>query len=224
MPGLHFALIFAAIGLVGCARRLAPVKAAEDYAAALDQGDGPRAHSHLTPEAQTRITPEAYQKRLSEEPKLASTYAADVRATLREDPASLSLESRCAGGLTLRYEAGEWKVDPETLDIYSQASPEEALRTLIRAYRAKRFDVLSRLLVSSSGPLEIRPLTREELEKAHQDDDAEIVARRLDALNLALERPELEVLGPRARMSYGVGRSIELVLDKGQWKIEDFDL
>jgi len=217
-------LLLGALGLVGCARNLAPVRAAKDYARALDRGDARAAYSQLTPEAQAQISPEAYEQRLAQEQKVAATYARDVLTSLENDPASLTLESKCAAGLTFFYEDGEWKVGPEALDIYSQASPEDALTTLVRAYRAARFDVLSRLLVTSVGPLELRPRTQQELEKAHKQEDAETVARRLDVLSLALERPELEVLGPRARMSYGVGRSIELVLDKGQWKIEDFDL
>jgi hypothetical protein len=223
--GLVLGLVLGAAVCLACAPRpLAPESAARKYAHALAKGDAASAYAELSPKLAAQLTAKEYARRVGTRPELASAYAADVLASLDDAETSLTIETTCEADLRLSYENGQWKVRPESLDIYSQASPEEALRTLLRAYRARRFDVLARLLVSSSGPLEMRPRSQEELQRAHGAEDTDAVARNLDALALALEDPALEVLGPRARMSYGVGKSIELVLEKGQWKIEDFDL
>jgi hypothetical protein len=118
----------------------------------------------------------------------------------------------------LPFEAGAFRVPISTIDYYSQRSPRSALRTWIRAWDAKRFDVLLRLIPEADQ----KGLTPEALRERLAGQAAERLAVLLDVLRLEVENGLIQSLGDRATMSYGSGRAVHLHLEGALWKIEDF--
>lgn len=107
---------------------------------------------------------------------------------------------------------------PEAIDLYPARTPREAIHSLISAFDAGRTDVLHRLMPEARQ----KELSEAELREALTGPDPGSLASALDSLRLAVDDAPIELLGVRAALSYGKGRSATLVLEGGTWKIESF--
>jgi hypothetical protein len=120
--------------------------------------------------------------------------------------------------LLLRYEGGRWRVDRSAIDLYAQDTPEDALRSFVRAIEAKRYDVVLRFAPDSKK----EGLDAPKLKAAFEGEQREEIERLTQALKAALPTATVEHLGERATMSYGSGGTVELVREHGVWKVEEF--
>jgi hypothetical protein len=120
--------------------------------------------------------------------------------------------------LLLVYENGAWRVDGSAIDLYSQASPESAVRAFIRAFENKRYDVLLRFVPDAKK----EGLDAAKLKKAWEGEQKDEMERLTQALAAALPTARFERIGERATMSYGAGGTVELLREHGSWKIEEF--
>lgn len=116
------------------------------------------------------------------------------------------------------YEAGQWRVDASAIDLYSQASPEAAVRAFIRAFENKRWDVLMRFVPDGKK----EGLDAAKLKKAWEGEQKDELTRLTQALAAALPTAKFERIGERATMSYGAGGTVELLREHGAWKVEEF--
>jgi hypothetical protein len=115
------------------------------------------------------------------------------------------------------YEDGTWKADVSAVDLYSQATPLGALSAFVRAFEAKRYDVLMRFV-----PTDKRDgLDEARLQEAWEGDQKEEMQRLIDGLHSQLGTARVEILGSRATVAYGAGGTVQLLLEDGAWKIED---
>jgi hypothetical protein len=206
------------VATLGCASRPGPAQAAHLYVAGVEHDASEAAYDLVHEDLRSRLSLEEFKRRLHDDRERALQDAVRVdQAT--QDPEALWIFAECAGGVLLQYEDGDWKLAASSLDFYSQASPLEAIRSFVRAFRAGRFDVLARLVGRDLSGLSAGPRPKTDPQIATEAELADTV----DSIALALEDPQIEVLGPRARMSYGAAKSIELVLHGPEWKIEDYD-
>ena len=119
--------------------------------------------------------------------------------------------------LLLVYEDGAWRVDGSAIDLYGQSTPESALRSFVRAFRNRRYDVLLRFIPDA----EREGLGAAELKRAWEGGERAELERLVSAVETALPTARLEVTGDRATMAFGAAGTVELVREKGAWKVED---
>lgn len=146
----------------------------------------------------------------------------DISASLLQ-PAEVpkvtaTLTSPDGDSLLLVYENDAWHVDGSALDLYSQESPRAALESFVRAFDNKRYDVLLRFVPESKR----EGLGVEQLKLAWEGDQRGQVERLTQALKASLPNVRVEVIGTRATVAYGAGGTVELVHERGAWRIEDF--
>lgn len=209
-----FALLFSA-----CAPRTnaqTPEATLAAYTRALEKGDPDRAYEFLSSEARLGISREAFRDLSRKSPDSVRAFA---EVLTRDDGAPKTIvTTSCAPGLLLVYEEGKWRVPPEAIDLYPARTPREALRSLISAFDAARMDVLHRLMPEARR----NELSEAELREALTSPGPGSLASALDSLRLAVDDAPIELLGVRATLAYGKGRTARLVLEGGTWKIESF--
>lgn len=120
--------------------------------------------------------------------------------------------------LSLVYEGDGWRVDGSALDLYGQDSPLATLQSFVRAFANKRYDVLMHFVPESKR----EGLTAEKLQRAWEGEQKEQIERLTQALEASLPNVRIEIIEPRATVTYGAGGTVELVREQGGWRIEDF--
>lgn len=120
--------------------------------------------------------------------------------------------------LLLRFEGGRWHVDRSAIDVYAQDTPEAALRSFVRAFRNKRYDVMLRFAPDAKR----EGLDEARLKTAFEGEQRDEIERLTQAIEAALPTAVIEHLGERATMSYGSGGTVELMREHGVWKVEEF--
>jgi hypothetical protein len=216
----------AGLGLVllacaGCAsgpKARTPEETLHEYARALREGDAERAYALLSQEARRTMPYDHFERMLRENPtEVREVAEALMRPT---EPLEITAVISSPEGETLHlvYEDGAWKADVSAVDLYSQATPLAALSAFVRAFHAGRYDVLMRFVpVAKSDGLDA-----ERLKQAWEGDQKEEMERLVEGLDSQLSTAKVEILGSRATVAYGAGGTVEMLLEDGAWKIEDF--
>ena len=215
--------------LAGCgSSSTAPPKGPKEtltaYAQALEAGRIRDAYALLSDEAKKSMPFEAFERMVKENPDEVRDIASAL--TRPAGPPLVRATVTAPGGesLVLIYEDGQWRVDGSAIDLYSQATPEDAIRSFIRAFENHRYDVLLRFVPDkvaapdSSGA----GLDAKKLKKAWEGEQKEEMEQLVAALRAALPTARFERLGDRATMAFGAGGTVELMREHGAWKIEDF--
>lgn len=208
-----------ALLLSACAPRTnaqTPEAALAAYTRALDKGDPDRAYEFLSSEARLGISRAAFRDLSRKSP--ASVRAFAEALTRGDGTPKTIVTTSCGPGILLVYEDGKWRVPPEAIDVYPARTPREALRSLISAFDAGRMDVVHRLMPEARR----KELSEAELREALTSPGPGSLASALDSLRLAVDDAPIELLGVRAAVAYGKGRTASLVLEGGTWKIESF--
>lgn len=204
----------------GCSSPAAtsPRGAVDAYTAALERGQTREAYDLLSAEARREISFQDFEKLLAENPNEVRALVERLRRPT--SPALVTAEVTAENGETLRlvYEDGAWRIDESAIDPYGQKEPRQALRAFVRAFDAKRWDVLLRFVPDADR----EGMTAEILKTAWEGEQKQEMTQVVEGLRRALPQGKLELLGERATMSYGTAGVVELVLERGAWKIEDF--
>jgi len=210
-----------AAALVGCAPSkpaTGPKETLDSYAQALREGRVKDAYGLLSDEAQKNIPFEAFQRMVKENPEEVRDIANALTRPSGPPLVTATVTAPNGESLLLVYEGGRWRVDGSAIDLYSQASPEAAVRAFIRAFENKRYDVLLRFVPDGKK----EGLDAAKLKKAWEGEQKEEMERLTQALAAALPTARFERIGERATMAYGAGGTVELVREHGAWKIEEF--
>ena len=215
------ALLGAAPALVGCAagsNASSPESVLSAYARAIARGQLAEAYGLLSEDAKKTIPFEQFKRMIQENPEQAQEL---VRALDRPStgPARVTAKVTGADGepLLLVYENGAWRVDGSAIDLYSQAAPESAARSFVRALENKRYDLLLRFVPDSQR----EGLTEATLRAAWEGEQKQDMARLIEALKAALPAARFEIVGERATLAYGAGGTMELVREHAAWKVEE---
>ena len=153
-------LLSAALGLLGALPTLlgcaagshtgSPESVLSAYAHAIQRGELAEAYALLSEDARKTIPFEQFKRMIQENPEQAQEL---IRALDRptSGPARVTAKVTGADGepLLLVYEGGAWRVDGSAIDLYSQAAPESAALSFVRAVENKRYDLLLRFVPDS---------------------------------------------------------------------------
>ena len=119
------------------------------YSRAIQEKRYDDAYRYLSDEAKRSISQEAFRRAIEESPGDAIEVA-NALARPTGDPVVTATVSVPSGEeLHMTYEGGRWRIDAAAIDLYSQATPRQALVGFIRAFERKRFDVLLKYVPDS---------------------------------------------------------------------------
>lgn len=208
-------------GALGCADQppaRGPSDTLRDYAAALRDGRTRDAYALLSDETKKTIPFEAFRRMVEENPKEVDDIAGALARPTGPPLVTATVTAPSGETLRLVYENDRWRVDGSAVDLYSQETPESAVRAFVRAFENERYDVLLRFVPEA----EREGLDAEQLKKSWEGEQREEMERLVQALKAALPTARIERLGERATMAYGAGGTVELLRENGVWRIEDF--
>jgi hypothetical protein len=207
--------------LFGCAAGREPSnphEALRAYALALKEQRTADAYALLSREAKTHLSFAEFSRMLSENPREIEDISAGLLQPAEAPEITATLSSPDGETLRLVYEGDAWRVDGSTLDLYSQATPQSAIESFLRAYANQRYDILLRFVPDAKR----EGLTEVKLREAWQGEQREQLEKLTQALSASLPNLRIETLGTRATVAYGAGGTLELVHEQGEWRIEDF--
>lgn len=188
------------------------------YAHAIEIGNAHDAYALLSDDAKKSMPFEAFARMVKENPQEMRAIAASLVRPSEAATVTATVTTPEGESLLLRYEGGHWHVDRSAIDVYAQDTPEAALRSFVRAFHNKRYDVMLRFAPDSKR----EGLDENRLRTAFEGEQREEIERLTQAIEAALPTAVIEHLGERATMSYGSGGTVELVREHGVWKIEEF--
>jgi hypothetical protein len=214
-------LLLLAFATAGCGGSAGadPNRVLNEYSLALEAGKAREAYDLLSAESKKSISFEQFQRILKENPEEARELAQSLRRPQSGPPRVTATVTGPDGesSILLVYEGGQWRVDASAIDLYSQRTPEAAVRAFLRAYENRRFDVLLKFVPDD----QTEGLTAAELKKSWEGEERGDMDRLTGALKASLPTAKVELFGDRATLAFGAGGSVELVRERGLWKIED---
>lgn len=211
----------AATAVAGCAsgsNTKSPESVLSAYARAVERGQLAEAYGLLSEDAKKTIPFDQFKRMIQENPEQAREL---VRALDRPSSGPVRITARVTGAdgepLLLVFENGAWRVDGSAINLYSQAAPEAAALSFVRAVENKRYDLLLLFVPDSQR----EGLTEAMLRAAWEGEQKQDMARLIEALKAALPTARFEVVGERATLAYGAGGTMELVREHAAWKVEE---
>jgi hypothetical protein len=201
----------------GASRPATPEDALSAYARALRSGKAREAYDLLSVEAKKDIPFASFQRILRENPDEAVALGRALAQPAAPPKVTAVVKAPNGESLLLVLEDGAWRVDGSAIDLYGQGTPEVALRSFVRAFKNRRYDVLLRFVPEA----EREGLDAKKLESAWAGEEKAELEGLLAAVESSLPTASLEVTGDRATMAFGTGGTVELVRESGLWKVED---
>jgi hypothetical protein len=217
MLRLALALVLACAAC-GAPKAEDPQSALRSYARALDEGRAEDAYRMLSEEARRGISLEAFRRMVKDDPEEVREIARALGRPTSTPVVTATVTSSSGQELELVLEKGRWKVEATAIDLYAQDTPRHAIQGFVRAVERKRYDVLMKFVPDSHR----EGLDPGKLRAAWEGHDKEDIEQVVAQLKQALPAASIEETGDRATMAYGDG-TMQLVRERGLWKIEDFD-
>ena len=215
---LRAALATAAAGCGAARAPQSPNQVLADYAHDLETGRVREAYSLLSDDARKSMPFDAFARMVKENPEEAHAIAAALLRPSEAATVTATVTTPDGDTLLLRYEGERWRVDRSAIELYGQDTPEAALRSFVRAFRNRRYDVVLRFVPDSKR----EGLDAGKLKTAFEGEQREEIQHLTQAIEAALPTATVEHMGERATMSYGEGGTVELLREHGIWKIEEF--
>ena len=219
--GLALPLLVPAMLLLACHAEPAPVtpkQAVDAYAEAVRQKRYDDAYALLSRDAKGQLTREEFQRRLERDPKETELLLAGLGASSEEALVRATITGKNGETLDLVYEAGAWHIEERAVDLYGQRTPRDALSSFVRAYDAERWDVLLRFVPDADR----EGMDEKVLRTAWQGEQKSEIEAVVEGLRVSLVSAAIEELAGQASMTYAGGGTVELVSERGVWKIVDF--
>lgn len=214
-----FCAVSLALGCGGANRDArSPGDTLREYARAIEEGRTKDAYAMLSDDAKRQMSEDAFSRMLEQNPQEAKEIVSTFKRDAGLPVVTATIETQGGDTLLLRYESGKWRVDASAIDVYSQATPRQAVVSFIRAFERGRFDVLMRFVPDEkkSG------LDAAKLKQAWQGSQKAEMESTVEAVKIALPTANFEQVAGRATMAFGSSGTVQLVQEHGDWKIEDF--
>jgi hypothetical protein len=188
------------------------------YARALEDGRADDAYRCLSDEARRGISLEAFRRMVKDDPDGVREIGRALERPTAPPVVTATVTSPNGQELHLVLEDGAWRVDASSIELYAQDTPRHAILGFIRAVERKRFDVVMRYVPDTHK----EGLDANKLKSAWEGHEKDEIQQVVSALKQALPTATIEETGERAVMPYGAG-TMQLVRERGLWKIENFD-
>jgi hypothetical protein len=140
-------LAFAVAGALSCSSgpfEQGPNDALRGYAKALEENRIDDAYRYLSDDAKRSMSLEAFRRAVQENPAEVLEVAQALTRPTTEPVVTAIVTVPSGEELQMVFEDGRWRVDASAVDLYSQATPRQALVGFIRAFERKRYDVVLR--------------------------------------------------------------------------------
>lgn len=215
------ALVAIATSVAACggARAEDPHSVLRSYSRALDEGRAEDAYRMLSEEARRGISLEAFRRMVKDNPEEVREIARALARPTATPVVTATVMGVNGQELQLVLENGKWKVEATAIDLYAQDTPRHAIQGFVRAVERKRYDVVLKYVPDAHR----EGLDAAKLKAAWEGHDKEDIEQVVSALKQTLPTATIEETGDRATLSYGSGTTMQLVRERGLWKIEDFD-
>lgn len=226
----------------------APSDTLRAYAAALEDKRVEDAYDLLSDEAKRTVSLESFRRMVLENPTEVMEVASALARPSGKPEVRSVVELPNGDELVLVLEGSSWRVDAAAVDLYSQATPRQALVGFLRAVERRRYDVVLRYvpdrekegvpsvvvtppepgapLSSPASPASPEStegtLTVERLKAEFEGEQKDEALRQLEAIRAALPNATIEETGDEAAMSYGSGGTVSFIRERGLWKIREF--
>ena len=214
---LAIAMCTAAAGCAG-PRAEDPQSILRSYSHALEEGRSEDAYRMLSEEARRGISFEAFRRMVKDNPDEVREVAKALSRPTALPVVTATVTSSNGQELQLVLEGGKWRVEATAIDLYAQDTPRHCIQGFVRAVERKRYDVVLKF-VPDAHKEGLDPL---KFQTAWEGHDKEEIEQVVSSLKQALPNASIEETGDRATMAYGAG-TMQLVRERGLWKIEDFD-
>lgn len=140
--------LFSAVLLLACGSQAAvqqgPSETLRAYSQALEQGRVDDAYRLLSDEAKQQMSLDAFRRAVRENPDEAMDIARALSRPSTDPVVSATASLPNGDEVVLVFEGGAWRIDAAAVDLYSQATPRQALVGFLRAFDRKRYDVIMR--------------------------------------------------------------------------------
>lgn len=206
------------LGLGACAgRQGGPTRALSEYSRALERRDYSRAYDLMSEAYRAQHSKEDFVRMLEENPREVKETASRLRSARGDLEVTAELRYGLGDRMRLVREGGDWKIASNPVDFYSQATPREALRSFLRAYSLKRWDVMLRFVPDNYR----QHMTVDSMRKQFEGENKEALARMMAMVAANVDEPIAEQ-GNDAKLRYGENE-VRFVREDNVWKIKDFD-
>lgn len=207
-----------ALGACGGAGAEDPRGVLHRYARALEEGRADDAYRLLSDDARRGTSLEQFRKMVKEHPE----EMRELGRALSRPASTPFVSAKVSGGngedVDLVLEEGKWKLELSAVDLYAQDTPRHAVAGFLRAIEQKRYDMALKYVPDSHRP----GLDAAKLKAAWEGTEKDSVDAMRVGVKRALSSAQIEETGDRAALPYGNG-TMQLVKERGLWKIEDFD-
>jgi hypothetical protein len=208
-----------AVTLAACAPQAEdPHSVLHSYAKALDESRADDAYRMLSEDARRSTSLEAFRRMVKDDPEEVREIAKSLARPSSPAVVTATVTSATGQELQLVLEKGKWKVESSAIDLYAQDTPRHAIQGFVRALERKRYDVLLKYAPDARREW----LDPQKLKNAWDGYEKDAIDQVVAGLKQALPTASIEETGDRATMPYSQG-TIQLVRERGVWKIEDFD-
>lgn len=223
-PALLGSLVAMLAGMLvwtsGCgAGSSGPAETLDAYRAALDRNDFSAAYDLMSDRFRSAHSREEFIRMMNESPEeVADTVAQLGRARQQVE---IAAELRYGQGEQLRliHQDDQWRIASNPIQFYSQATPRDALRSFLRAYRLERWEIMLRFVPSRYR----ERMSVDELRQQFQGEQRTEIESKMKTLEAHLDEPIVEK-GNEARMVYGErGAEASFIQEDGAWKVLDID-
>lgn len=211
-------LLFSALLLAGCgASARTPKAAVQQYAQALRSGDVDAAYGLMSAEFRARHTRKDFAKMLESNQEETRQTADRLALESARVAITAELDFGLDEHMQLIKEGDDWRIANNPLAFYSQKTPQETVRSFVRAYSLKRWDVMLRFVPKASR----ERMTVEMVKKQFEGPRKLAMMEMMDQLRVNLNAPISDMQrGNEARLRYGESNEVELVREQGLWKIK----
>lgn len=209
-------LVFAAAGCGSSAK--GPGAALDAYSKALRKQDYAAAYELMSSSFRDKHSREEFVRMMKENSQEASETAERLR--VKPTDVAVTAEFRYGLGDRMRLvrEGDRWRIASNPIQFYSQATPREALRSFVRAYKLKRWDVMLRFVPNVYR----ERMNVDKLRRQFEGDSREDVDVMMKMLEANIDEPIIDK-GNEARMTYGDRYEVKFIREDGLWKIRDID-
>jgi hypothetical protein len=206
--------------LAGCGGRGGgPAGALDAYGDALRARDYAAAYGMMSEAFRAKYSRDEYVRMMKEGGRDATETADRIAHGHRAVEITAELSYGYGDTMRLIQEDGAWRIATDPLEFYGQATPRDALRSFVRAYRLKRWDVLLRFV-----PTRYRErMTVQQIREQFAGEQRESIAVMMKSIEANLDAPITMAGRAEARMAYGEQAEVKFTLEDGRWKVQDLD-